>query len=149
MNRNRIGCGACAVVAGWMMLFGCPAAMAQAQESAPAQPMTDISQIPSLESELRVSESAAVTFSHRAASREDLAFAAMRAQTRGMMPGAVAGGPKEQVVIRPPAESGPQAGGGKPVLRVPALSPQALANPPEEERLWKPPLPPLQSLEGR
>jgi hypothetical protein len=147
MNRNA---AACVVVAGWMMLSGCLVASAQAQESAAAPAMMDISQVPGLESTLYVSESASVTLPLAPApSAEDRAMAAMKAQTAGMAPGAVAGGPKNQVIIRIPRPTEPEAGGAEPIVRIPALSPDALSRPPEEERSWKTPLPPLRSLEGK
>jgi hypothetical protein len=133
-----------------MMFFGCAIAPAQAQERAAAPAMMDISQVPGLESTLYVSEPASVTLPLKPApSAEDLVLAAMQAQTKGMASGAVAGGPKEQVVIRVPGPTAPQAGGAKPILMIPALSPKALSRPPEEERSWKTPLPPLRSLEGK
>jgi len=131
------------------MLFACAVAPAQTQERAAAPAMMDVSQVPGLESTLYVSESASVTLPKPAPSAEDLALAAMQAQTKGMAPGAVAAGPKDQVVIRIPAPTEQHPGGAKPILMLPALSPKALSRPPEEERSWKTPLPPLRSLEGK
>jgi hypothetical protein len=150
MNRNTAACAAFAAVAGWMMLSGCAGAPAPAQESAAALAMMDISQVPGLESTLYVSGSASATRPPEPAPRvEERATAAMQAQTEGMAPGAVAGGPKDQVTIRIPEPSDLEAGGAKPVLLIPALSSSALSGPPEEGPSWKKPLPPLQSLEGK
>ena len=66
-----------------------------------------------------------------------------------MAPGAVAGGPKDQVIIRIPEPTAPEAAGAKPIVAIPALQPGAESRPPEEEGSWKKPLPPLQSLEGK
>ena len=154
MNRKAAGCAACAVVAGWMALSGCASAPvregagAAAPESAPA--MTDISQVPGLESMLYVSESASVARPREMApSAEELAIAAMQQQTKGMAPGAVAGGPKDQVIIRVPEAAAPEAVGAMPVVVIPALAPGAEPRPLEEEGSWKTPLPPLRSLEDR
>jgi hypothetical protein len=142
MNMRTSGCAACAVVAG-LLLSGCAAAPAD-----PPDPV-DISQVPGLESTLYVSESASVARpAQPAPSAEDLARAAMQEQTKGMAPGAVAGGSKDQVVIRIQEANAPETAGAKPMLVVPALQPGAESRPPEEEKSWKTPLPPLRSLEG-
>ena len=146
MNRKTAGYAACAAVAGWMALSGCASAPGSAREKGAAAPaMTDISQVPGLESTLYVTESASVTRPPRMRSQESLADAAMRRQTEGMTPGA-AGGPRDQVVIRIP-EAAPEA--AKPPVAIPALQPGAESRPPMKEASWKKPLPPLQSLEGR
>jgi hypothetical protein len=135
-----------------MMLSGCSSAPApaQAQASAPAPTLMDISQVTGLESTLYVSESASVTRPMEPApSAEDRASAAMRKQTEGMAPGAVAGGPKDQVIIHIPDPAAPDAAGARPILVIPALSPNAKSRPPVEEGSWKKPLPPLRSLEDR
>jgi hypothetical protein len=128
-----------------MALSGC--ASAPAQESAAAPAITDISQAPGLESALYVSESASVTRPLRPApSAEDRARAAMQKQTEGMAPGAVAGGPKDQVIIRISEANAPKAA-PKPKVVIPALQPDAQSRPPVEESSWKTPLPPLRNLE--
>jgi hypothetical protein len=126
-----------------MLLSGCAVAPA-----APPDP-ADISQVPGRESTLYVSESVSVTRpAQPAPSAEELARAATQEQTKGMAAGAVAGGRKDQVIIRIDEANAPETAGAKPVLAVPALQPGAESGAPEEERSWKTPLPPLRSLEG-
>ena len=150
MNTRTAGYAACAVVAGWMFLSGCASAPAHEGEGAAAPAMMDISQVPGLESTLYVSESASVTRPQQPApSAEDLARAAMQKQTKGMAPGAVAGGPKDQVVIRIPEPNAPETAAAKPKLVISALPLKDESRPPEEERSWKKPLPPLQNLENK
>jgi hypothetical protein len=152
MNMKTAGCVACAAVAG-LMLWGCASAPAQKGDSAvaPAAPtMTDISQVPGLESTLYVSESASVTRPPQPApTADELARAAMQRQTTGMAPGAVTGGPKDQIVVDVSKSNAPAAGAVKREVVIPALQPEALLVPPEEERSWKKPLPPLPSLESK
>jgi len=149
MNKKTAGYSACAVVAGLMALSGCASAPARAPGKSMAAPaMSDVSQVPGLESTLYVTESASVTRPRQMRSAESLANAAMRMQTEGMAPGAVAGGPRDQVIIRIP-EAGPEAAGAKPAVAIPALQPGAESLPPTEEASWKKPLPPLRSLEGK
>ena len=62
-------------------------------------------------------------------SAEDRARAAMQKQTQGMAPGAVAGGPKDQVIIRIPETAAPEAAGARPVAVIPALSPERRSAP--------------------
>jgi hypothetical protein len=134
-----------------MVLWGCAAAPApEKSAAAPAPAMMDISQVPGPQSLRYVSESAAVAAPSPAApSAEDLARAAMRKQTEGMAPGAVAGGPKNQVVVSIPESVAPETGGAKPAVTIPALQPEAESLPPQEGESWKKPLPPLPSLEGK
>ena len=144
MNTRTAVCAACAVVAGWMLLPGCASAPSSQTAAAPA--MMDIAQVPGLGSMLYVSESASVTRPQQAApSSEDLARVAAQQQTAGMAPGAVTGGPKDQIVISIPESSEPEA--ARPVLVIPSLQPEAESRPPEEEKSWKKPLPPLRNLE--
>jgi hypothetical protein len=147
MNRKIAVCAACAVVAGIMALSGCAVAPAP-EKSAPAPAMMDISQVPGLGSAQYVSESPSFAGPPEARpSAEELARAAMEKQTAGMATG-VAGGPKEQVVIRIPEESAaPETGGAKPMVTIPALQSGSVPSLPEES--WKKPLPPLRSLEGK
>ncbi len=149
MNRNTAAYAACAAIAGWMMLSACASAQASAQEGAPAPARMDISQLTGLESTLYVGESASVTRPMEMPTAEDRARTAMQKQTQGMPPGAVAGGPKDQVIIRIPGPAEPAAAGAKPVVVLAALSPSAKTLPPEEEGSWRKPLPPLRSLEGK
>ena len=148
MNTRTAGCAACAVVAGMIVLSGCTVAPAP-EKSAAAPAMMDISQVPGPRSIRYVSESASVAPWQAAPSADDLARAAMQKQTAGMAPGAVAGGPKDQIVIRIPESIAPETGGAKPAVTIPALQPNAESLPPQEGDSWKKPLPPLQSLEGR
>jgi len=147
MNMKTAGCAACAVVAGLMLLSGCASAPAHEGAAAPAA-MMNVSQVPGLESTLYISESASVTRPPQPApSAEDLARAAMQKQTQGMAPAAVAGGPKDQVILHIPEANAPETG-VKPILVIPALQPEAQSRPPQEEKSWKKPLPPLRSLEN-
>jgi hypothetical protein len=151
MNRKTAGYAACAMVAGLMALTGCATARSPKpnQEGAAAPALMNISQVPGLESMLYVSESASVTRPPQMSSAEDRTNAAMQKQTQGMAPGAVAGGPRDQVVIHIPASAEPEAAAAKPVLKIPALQPEAVMRPPVEEGSWKKPLPPLPSLAGK
>ncbi len=148
MNRKTAGCAACAVVAGLLTLSGCATAPGTTQEGAAAAPLMDIAQVPGLENTLYISESASVTRPPQMSSAEDRASAAMQKQTRGMAPGAVAGGPRDQVVIHIPESAEPEAG-AKPAVTIPALQPDAESRPIQDEGSWKKPLPPLESLEGK
>jgi hypothetical protein len=113
--------------------------------------MMDISQVPPLGAPLYVNESASVARQQpQAPSADDLARAAMKQQTAGMSPGAVAGGPRSEVVLDlsgPPKT--PEVVVSGPPLVIPALQPDALSRPPAEEKTWKKPLPPLTSLENK
>ena len=151
MNMKTAGYAACAMVAGLMALTGCATAPAPKpnQEGAAAPALMNISQVPGLESTLYVSESASVTRPPQMSSAEDQANAAMQKQTQGMAPGAVAGGPKDQVIIRIPAATEQESAAVKPAVTIPALQPEAEMRPPVEEGSWKKPLPPLPSLEGK
>ena len=123
MNRNTTGYAACAAIAGWMMLSGFAVAAEPAPEGAPAPARMDISQVTGLESTQYVAESASVARPVEMPTAADRARAAMQKQTQGMAPGAVAGGPKDQVIIRIPGPVEPAAAGARPVLVVAALRP--------------------------
>jgi hypothetical protein len=150
MNTKMAGCVACVAVAGLILLLGCARAPAPEAQSAAAPAMMDISQVPGLESTLYVSESTSVTRPPQPApTAEELARAAKQKQTEGMAPGAVVGGPKTQINVNISESNEPDAGAGKPKLTIPALQPKAESRPPEEERSWKKPLPPLPNSESK
>jgi hypothetical protein len=129
------------VVVGFALLSGC----ASAPLAAPPD-LVDISQVPGLDTTLYVSEFSSGTIAPKPApSADELALAAMQKQTEGMAPGAVAGGLKEPIVIHLPEANAP-ASAVLPPLVVPALQPAPNSLPPQEEKSWKMPLPPLKSL---
>lgn len=148
MKMRTAGCAACAVVAGMVVLSVCAGATAP-EKGAAAPAMMDISQVPGLQATRYVSEFTSAARPEAGPSAEGLARAAMEKQTEGIAPGAVAGGPKEQVVIRIPESIAPETGGGKPAATIPALQPNAASLPPEEGGSWKKPLPRLPSLDGK
>jgi hypothetical protein len=150
MNTKMAGCVACAAVAGLVLLLGCASAPAPGSQSAAAPAMMDISQVPGLESTLYVSESTSVTRPPQPApTAEELARAAKQKQTAGMAPGAVAGGPKTQINVNISESNAPDPGPARPKLMIPALQPKAESRPPEEEKSWKKPLPPLPNSESK
>ena len=145
MNQRFTGCIVGAFVAGLALL---PACSVQPAHGAAAPRQTDISQVPPLQSAPGVFEPAFASGAPSVApGASDNANNATLAQTKGMKPRAVTGGPKEPL---PAAEAEPPARAPwpRPKLELPALQPNAGRVQTGGEERWKSSLPPLRLSAG-